>query len=213
MNKNKKKCIILASGGMDSTTLFYYLIKNNYDPIPLFINYNQHCAKTELNRLIELLPIKYKEKIIVINISDIYKNSNSRLIKSPDLWKEKVEDNELYIPYRNLLFLTIASAYAQDNNISDIYLGFINGNNCSELDGSINFIRSVDKILSSYGKINIKMPFMNFNKYEIVKLGNELGVNIERTYSCQISPKTPCGVCPNCVDRLQALRKFCSQIK
>jgi len=38
--------------------------------------------------------------------------------------------------------------------------------------------------------------------------GFTLDVPIGRTYSCQASSKFPCGACPNCVERLNALSEF-----
>lgn len=52
------------------------------------------------------------------------------------------------------------------------------------------------------------MPFRNFSKYEVAKLGIELQAPVGATFSCQASPDIPCGACPNCVDRLKALREL-----
>ena len=66
-----------------------------------------------INKLNKLLPKKARDNIDIIDISKIYKNSDSRLIKKTDLWNEKITSEDLYLPYRNLLFLSVAVAYAQ----------------------------------------------------------------------------------------------------
>jgi len=48
-------------------------------------------------------------------------------------------------------------------------------------------------------------------KLEVAKLAQRLGVNIGLTYSCQLHPSVPCGACPNCTERLQALAALSDQ--
>lgn len=200
--------VILMSGGLDSTTLAYLFLKKEVDFIPLIINYGQHCFDTELERLKEVIPEKYKSKIEIIDVSDIYKYSTSRFIKAPDLWEDDMSADDLYIPYRNVLLLTIAASFARTMNKSYVYSAFINSNHAKEIDCSSKFFDNLDALLQDYGSIKIVMPFRNMSKYEVAKLGIELDAPIGRTFSCQASPKIPCGACPNCVDRLDALNKL-----
>ena len=41
--ENNFDCLLLASGGMDSTVLAYKLAKENKNVVILFIDYGQHC--------------------------------------------------------------------------------------------------------------------------------------------------------------------------
>ena len=66
------------SGGLDSTTLAYLFVKEKIDFIPLIINYGQHCFETELSRLKEVLPSQFLDRLEIINVSDIYKHSQSK---------------------------------------------------------------------------------------------------------------------------------------
>lgn len=207
MNDNNSG-VLLASGGMDSTVLAYKLAAENIDLNILFLNYGQHCAETELNTLKLVVPHKYKNCITIINISDIYKGSNSRLIKEADLWKDKVTANDLYLPYRNLLFLSIASAFAQTHGIEHVYSAFINSNHAKEIDCSMKFFTELETLLEEYGSAKIHMPFRYMSKTEVAILGLELGAPIAITYSCQVNSKNPCGACPNCIDRLEAMKNL-----
>jgi 7-cyano-7-deazaguanine synthase len=85
---NLKKGVILASGGLDSTTLCYLFIKEKIEFIPLIINYGQHCFETELDRLKNVLPPQYVDKIEIIDISEVYKYSTSKFIQPVNLWEE-----------------------------------------------------------------------------------------------------------------------------
>ena len=202
------KGVVLVSGGMDSTTLMYLFVAQGVDFIPLFINYGQHCADHELETLKQVIPTRYADKIEIIDVSSIYKYSRSRFIKSANLWEEEVKAEDLYIPYRNVLLLTIAASFAQTLELDRVYSAFINSNHAKEIDCSSEFFDNLEGLLSEYGSVKIEMPFRNMTKYDVAKLGIELQAPIGRTFSCQASPEIPCGACPNCVDRLNALKQI-----
>lgn len=203
-----KNGVLLASGGLDSTTMAYWLLSKKIDFVPLFINYGQHCATTEYETLQKVLPETYLDKIEHINISDIYKKSNSRFIQSANLWNDDIQADDLYIPYRNTLLLTVGASFARTIGLSTVYSAFINSNHAKEIDCSNEFFGKMDDLLADYGSIKIKMPFRYKSKFEVAKIGIKLGAKIGDTFSCQASPIIPCGACPNCVDRLEALNQL-----
>lgn len=200
--------VLLASGGLDSTVLAYKLEAENKNIIPLFLDYGQHCMNTEYDTLVRVVPKRFKSNIRILKISDIYKESNSRMIKEADLWKDIVVADDLYLPYRNILFLSIASAYAQSIGIKNVYVAFINSNHAKEIDCSMEFFIKLEKLLFDFGSICINMPFRELSKTEVARLGIQLKAPIEKTYSCLVSSKNPCGACPNCVDRIAAVNNI-----
>ncbi|TIP80382.1 MAG: 7-cyano-7-deazaguanine synthase, partial [Mesorhizobium sp.] len=107
-----KSAVLLASGGLDSTTVAYRLAADGVDVFPFFLDYGQHCVEMEWDRVNEVLPrgMRRPERC---DISDIFNGSSSRLIKEADLWEDNVADNELYVPYRTMLFFAAAAARAQ----------------------------------------------------------------------------------------------------
>lgn len=202
------KGVILVSGGMDSTTLMYQFVDKGVDFVPLFINYGQHCATHELDTLRQVIPAQYANKLEILDVSGIYRYSNSRFIKAANLWIEDVKADDLYIPYRNVLLLTIAASFAQTLGLNKVYSAFINSNHAKEIDCSSEFFDKLEGLLSEYGSVKIEMPFRNMTKYDVAKLGIKLKAPISQTFSCQASPEIPCGACPNCVDRLNALKQI-----
>ena len=158
--------------------------------------------------LCKKLSLQYKNKIEVIDVSSIYRYSKSRFIRPADLWKEEISADDLYIPYRNVLLLTIGASFAQTMGMNKVYSAFINSNHAKEIDCSSSFFDKLEDLLSDYGSVKIEMPFRSFSKYEVAKLGIKYHAPIGDTFSCQASPIIPCGACPNCVDRLEALRKI-----
>jgi len=205
---NEKDGILLASGGLDSTTMAYWLISQGVDFIPLFINYGQHCAETEFETLKKVLPPLYVDRIETVDVQSVYKKSSSKFIKPVNLWKDDISADDLYIPYRNVLLLTIGATFAQTVNLSNVYSAFINSNHAKEIDCSNEFFSKMESMLIDYGSVKINMPFRYYTKYEVAKIGISLGVSIGQTFSCQASPTIPCGACPNCVDRLEALKQI-----
>ncbi len=204
--------VLLASGGMDSTVLAYDLAKQDKKVILLFLDYGQHCMGKELETLKKVLPIVYKDNIRVIKIGDIYKESNSRMIIEANLWKDNVVADDLYLPYRNLLFLSIASAYAQSIGAKNVYSAFINSNHAKEIDCSMEFFTKLETLLESYGAVKINMPYREMSKIEVARFGVSLGAPVASTYSCQVNSQNPCGACPNCVDKIEAINALVEEV-
>ncbi|MFS0559038.1 7-cyano-7-deazaguanine synthase [Brevibacillus sp. 179-C9.3 HS] len=200
--------LLMASGGMDSTVMAFWLQNQGKKVLPLFIDYGQHFRDTELETLRVVLPEQMKDAIEIINIGDIYRHSTSRMIIEPNLWEDDVVADDLYLPYRNLLFLSAAASFAQSLGIKEVYSAFINSNHAKEIDCSKEFFDRLGGLLENYGTVQIKMPFRDLSKQEVAQLGIRLGVPIAITYSCQAHSNTHCGVCPNCVDRLTALNSI-----
>lgn len=201
-----KKALLLASGGLDSTTVGYQLAATGVEVVPIFFDYGQHCVDIEWSRVNEVLPADMlrPERF---DISDIFRGSQSRLIREADLWTEEVQDDDLYIPYRTMLFFAAAAARAQTVGILDVYTGFINSNHAKEIDCTAAFMNSLDGLTSSIGPVRFHSPFRYSSKADVARAAAELGVPIGRTYSCQASAQFPCGACPNCVERLNALKE------
>lgn len=200
------EALLLASGGLDSTTVAYQLVSKNIRVVPIFFDYGQHCVEVEWDRLNEVLPadMPRPERF---DISDIFRGSTSRLIREADLWHEEVKDDDLYIPYRTMLFFAAAAAHAQTVGILDVYTGFINSNRAKEIDCTAEFMNTLDGLTASIGPVRFHSPFRYSSKADVARAAVELGVPIGRTYSCQASAQFPCGACPNCVERLNALQE------
>lgn len=223
-----KNAIILCSGGLDSVTCVYY-VKNrlNYDSIKiLFFNYNQKslneerkasklCAKSINADFTEIsLPELHNLSTSLINLPGKSKN-----IKKADLKDTSKESKKWYVPSRNLIFLSYASALADSNFIkssikSDIFLGFKCEGKDSYPDTTKEFLSNINKLLSTSCSYPIKViaPFIDKDKEDIIVIANKMNVPLEKTFSCY-SPenKKPCGKCLSCALRKQAF--YWSNIK
>ncbi|UWQ75833.1 7-cyano-7-deazaguanine synthase [Leisingera sp. M658] len=200
------RTLLLASGGLDSTTVAYRLVSEGKSVVPVFFDYGQHCVETEWNRLNEVMPqgVMPPERN---KISDLFRGSTSRLIDEPNLWSDEVQDDDLYVPYRTMLFFSAAAARAQTLGIREVYTGFINSNHAKEIDCTAEFLNKLDGLTEAVGPVRFCSPYRFASKADVARDAKKLGVPIGRTFSCQASSKLPCGACPNCVERLAALRQ------
>jgi len=56
-------------------------------------------------------------------------------------------------------------------------------------------------------RIEIETPIIHLKKWEVVKLGAELGAPFHLTWSCYRSEDIACGRCESCILRLKAFRE------
>jgi 7-cyano-7-deazaguanine synthase len=199
--------LLLSSGGLDSTTVAYLLVEQGVPFQPLFFDYGQHCVEKEWDTLRTVLP--ESDLLLLplrVNISDIYRHSTSRLIVEADPWAEEINPEELYIPYRTLLFFSVGACIAQTLGITLVYSGFINSNRAKELDCAAAFLNGLDSLTRNIGPVRFEMPFRDWSKADVVRAARRFGVSIGKTFSCQLFSDVPCGACPNCVERLNAIK-------
>lgn len=199
-----RQALVMVSGGLDSATVCHMLVREGVDVHPVFFDYGQHCAETEWAKIHAVLPPTSlpPERL---DISDIFRGSPSRMIVEADLWNETITDDDLYIPYRTMLFFSVAAARAQTLKIINVYSGFINSNHAKEIDCSAAFMNGLEELSKDVGAVRFHSPLREMSKTDVVRLALELDVPIGRTFSCQASSSFPCGACPNCVERLNAL--------
>ncbi|MFP6900908.1 MAG: 7-cyano-7-deazaguanine synthase, partial [Opitutales bacterium] len=58
--------------------------------------------------------------------------------------------------------------------------------------------------LADWRKVSLHRPFVHLTKADLVKLGTELQVPFEKTWSCYQGDELHCGRCGTCVERREA---------
>ena len=61
--------------------------------------------------------------------------------------------------------------------------------------------------LGTYENIELLSPFVNIDKTEITRIGNRLGVDFSKTWSCYKGQELHCGVCGTCFERKEAFEQ------
>ena len=83
-------------------------------------------------------------------------------------------------------------------------------------DCRVEFITAMESAINSASayvaktkrRISLYAPFLGMSKTDIARLGKELGVPFEKTYSCYMGTEPSCGVCATCLQRQEALRSI-----
>lgn len=217
--ENKKKALILLSGGIDSTTCLAYAKAKGYTCFAISFDYNQR-HKIELS-FAKKIAKKFAVKEHIIVKLDMSKWGASALtdkkIKVPKSGHKTGIIPPTYVPARNLVFLSIACAFAEAKKINEIFIGVNNLDYSGYPDCRPEFIKAFEKTANlgtktgvQNRKIKIRTPLQKLKKWQIMKLALSLGVNINDTISCyDPSPQgKPCGKCDSCEIRKNALYKI-----
>ncbi|OPY62258.1 MAG: 7-cyano-7-deazaguanine synthase [Pelotomaculum sp. PtaU1.Bin065] len=199
-----KRVVVLASGGLDSSTLACKLTREGFKVYGIFIDYGQSMAKAELGAA------KFIATWAGFNLIDIKMPLDESLLmgclfnSKPQPWETNFVS---FFPQRNLLLLTIASMYAQKQDIYDIYIGVIK-NTDPFPDTTSSFIVACESILNmSYAGVKINYPFAELDKASVLLLAKNMGLPYEDTFSCEMANDHHCMQCPSCLDRYWAEQK------
>ncbi len=211
--KKNKKCIVLLSGGLDSTTTLYYVLNKGYNPVCLIFDYGQRHKK-EINcakKIAKSLGLKY----FIVKFSLPWKGSSllDKKLKLP-IKKQKNIIPSTYVPARNIIFLSFATSLAEVINADFIFYGANQIDFSGYPDCRKVFVDAFQKMINvgtkkgvSGKKIKIVAPLINLSKEEIVKLAVKLKVPLENTWSCYKGGKKPCGICDSCEFRELGFKK------
>ena len=196
----KKKAVVLFSGGLDSTTLLYHAINEDFDCYCLIFDYGQKHSKEILKakKIAENLNVKYDVvKFDMSWIKSFLVNKNLEVPNSKDTMHEPIPPS--YVPGRNTVFLSFAISYAETIKADYIMLGL---QESPFPDGKENYLNEMQRVIDVLGvNIKISVPFAHYSKAEIVRLGLKLGVPYEKTWSCFAGKEQPCNICEACVLR------------
>jgi 7-cyano-7-deazaguanine synthase len=118
-----------------------------------------------------------------------------------------------YVPARNLIFLSLALAWAEVLGASDIFIGANIVDYSGYPDCRPAFLRCFEKLARLATKagavggrrFRIRAPLLRMSKAAIVATGAKLGVDFALTHSCyDPSPRgLACGLCDSCRLRLK----------
>jgi 7-cyano-7-deazaguanine synthase len=207
----KKNAVVLLSGGLDSSTVLPYAIKQGFDVHALSFDYGQK-HKFELdaaNRIAQANDVK-KHTLMTI---DLRAFGGSALTADIDVPKDKsglVQSTEIpitYVPARNTIFLSFALALAEVSGAYDIFIGVNALDYSGYPDCRPEFIEAFQKLANlatkagvEGGGYTIHTPLLKLTKAEIVQLGVSMGVDYGLTHTCYDPQENgdPCGCCDAC---------------
>jgi 7-cyano-7-deazaguanine synthase len=216
------KTVLLFSGGIDSTTVLYHLLKQTDKTVyPIHFFYGQKSGANEIvaiHETIDDLSLSKRLKLIkIVDISQsqIFKSSlTTPEIKVPqgDIDISRMEEADItFVPFRNVIMISMACAYAYSVDASEIYTGTFNLGYSKEgfvhADASPDIERKIADIVDRVSNHRLKLvsPFVNIYKQEIFKWAKDLKVPFDKTWSCYAGGKIQCGICGSCSQRRKGL--------
>ena len=211
------KAVILLSGGLDSIVSLAAALKGESGSVKcdvklaLTFDYGQRSVEDEIKAAAEICKV-YGIEHRVIKIPFLEEISNSALNKKD----EKLEFNELgtdsmkavWVPNRNGLFLNIAACFCDSIGYDAVIIGANKEEAATFSDNSAEFCMAQENAFkySTLNGVRVIAPLIDLEKYEIINLAVQLGVDLSLLKSCynaSNSGKVHCGVCESC-KRLRA---------
>jgi 7-cyano-7-deazaguanine synthase len=217
---DKKRAVVLLSGGIDSTTTLAITITQGYEAHGLSFDYGQrHQIETEAaRRVADSLGAK-EHRLAKIDMRIF---GGSALTDNLDVPKKRSEKEMAqgipitYVPARNTIFLAYALARAEVISASDIFLGVNAIDYSGYPDCRPRFIEAFETLANLGTKAGVEgrrfqihAPLIKFSKAEIIRKAVELGVDLSLTHSCYdpLPEGLACGECDSCLLRLKGFRE------
>ncbi len=214
-----KNAIVLLSGGLDSAVTFLIAKKElKFGIIALTFDYGQrHKIEIENAKKIAKKYGAFKHIILKLPLDLI--GGSALTDKKIDVPEGKEERNEIpitYVPGRNLIFLSYATAIAEVNEISDIFIGVNFIDYSGYPDCRPEFIKNFQNTINvgtkagvEGKKFKIHTPLINMTKKDIILKGKDLGLDFDITHSCYNPDENgnPCGKCDSCILRMKGFKE------
>ena len=216
-----KKAVVILSGGLDSTTCMGIARDQGYDIYPITFDYGQRQKREIKNARQVAAYYRTEDRHKVISLGFLKEFGGSALtdesIDVPAAGETGTVDSDIpitYVPGRNLLFLSIATSYAEVIGAEAIYIGVNALDYSGYPDCRPEFIRKVEEVMAlatrvgvEGGPIRIETPLIDWTKAEIIREGNRLEVPYYLTTSCYNGQEEACGVCDSCRLRLKGFEE------
>jgi 7-cyano-7-deazaguanine synthase len=206
--KNANKCVIVLSGGPDSTTVAYWAKQQGYDAYAISFKYGQIATKEV--ECAERIAIALHMPLKVVDLSalkELFGDVTSLCNK--DIPMTSNFSDPIIVPFRNAIFLSAAVSYAVSIGADKIFYGAQGSDEPFYPDCRREFYKAFEKAaqLGTGKLITIEAPFNGLRKSELIKKATELGVPLNLTWSCYGSGTKHCGKCESCVNRKKAFKE------
>lgn len=215
---SKAKAVVLLSGGLDSATCLAIARSEGFEPYALSFDYHQrHHSELGAARRVAAAGGAAAHHILPVNLR-LWGGSalTSDEFSVPENREEKAGEIPItYVPARNLIFLALATGYAETLGARDIFIGVNSVDYSGYPDCRPAFIRAFaeaarlgTRAADENWHFEIHAPLQNWSKAEIIRRGTELGVDYGLTVSCYQADEAgrACGVCDSCRLRREGFR-------
>ncbi|HEY6781820.1 MAG TPA: 7-cyano-7-deazaguanine synthase QueC [Candidatus Dormibacteraeota bacterium] len=209
----ERRVVAVISGGLDSTIMAYWLRAQGYAVIAISYDYGQRHRKelafaeqiaAELDASWTLIDLHAAGLTSILGGSAL----TDETVTVPDGHYADESMRITVVPNRNAIMLSIACALAVTREAGAVAFGAHTGDHFIYPDCRPEFVRAFEGMINvaveGLASIEILAPFLAMTKADIVKLGDELHVPFERTWSCYKGGALHCGTCGTCFERREA---------
>lgn len=209
-----KKAVCIISGGMDSTLASVLTKNDGYEIVAVHFNYNQRTEAKELEAFRAITAKIGVVETYEIDL-DFFKQigASSLVDQEMEVPMDGVKPGvpNTYVPFRNGIFLSIASAIAEKEGAEALVIGVVEEDSSGYPDCRDSFINAFEMGVNLGTKdetnLTILRPLVDLSKAEIVAKSIEVGAPLELTWSCYQNSDKACGVCDSCRLRLNGFKK------
>jgi 7-cyano-7-deazaguanine synthase len=199
--------VILLSGGLDSATVLAIARQHGYACHALSVDYGQrHDAELDAARRVAHSLGAIEHRIIQLGLGQFGGSAlTDAAIAVPEHPTEGIPVT--YVPARNTVMLSLALAWAEVLNARDIFIGVNAVDYSGYPDCRPEFIAAFEHLAHLATKagvegkrLRVHAPLQHLSKSEIIRLGQDLGVDYSQTVSCYQADAMgrACGLCDAC---------------
>ena len=204
--------IVVFSGGMDSTTLLHYVKNKGYNVYGISFYYGQrHDKELEFAEYWGTQICKDWKKVDISFMTELASNSAliDKNIAMPHEHYNHENQKITVVANRNMIMLSIAIAWAENLEINKVFFGPHGNDKAIYPDCRQEFVQALSKAskLGTYSQVEVLAPFVTIHKYEIAKIGCELGLDYTKTWTCYEGLAKHCGKCATCQERKEAFQQ------
>lgn len=207
-----KDTVCIYSGGMDSFTLVNMVHGEGRLAAALSFNYGQRHAKELFyaQQVCKDLGVRH----LVIPLHSIQPClAGSALTDQEHLPEGHYADDNMkqtVVPNRNMIMLSIAIAFAVSNKLARVCFGAHSGDHTIYPDCRPEFVMRMDELgrTANWDAVAVEAPYINLDKYGILKIGYDLGLDYAQSWTCYRGLALACGRCGSCQERLEAFARL-----
>lgn len=207
---------MIASGGLDSTVLAYWLAARRSDLTLLSFDYGQR-HRVELDHAADIATLLEcpHEIVDLTALGGLLVGSalTDNEVAVPDGYYTDESMRATIVPNRNAIMLDIAVAVAVARKADAVAFGAHAGDHAVYPDCRPAFVEHFTRSARTANEgllveeFEILAPFVHLSKTDIVRIGAALGVPFERTWSCYRGGTVHCGTCGTCTERQEAFEQ------
>ncbi len=214
-HRHPEHAVVIASGGLDSTVLAYWLAARHIRLTLVSFDYGQR-HRVELDHAAEIARLLDSPHQIIDLTSLGALLTGSALtdtsVAVPDGHYTDESMAATVVPNRNAIMLDIAVAVAIAERADAVAFGAHAGDHTIYPDCRPEFVERFARSVQTANEgllvpgFQVLAPFLTLTKTDIVRFGEALAVPFARTWSCYRGEGVHCGTCGTCTERQEAFR-------